>query len=169
MGEDPEREPWLQVEVDAGYRYVRTAVHRLDDDGREVDALVAAFDRAYARAIETSASARPVTDRTAGGRVATARGHVSRMPTRRDTPGRVPRWDLINAGSSGVGVPDTPGVPAAVTGQSDNTCVTVRLDPASSRGRLVDVDQGWLRQTSAARLAAAIDESFVDAYRKGDI
>lgn len=53
------------------------------------------------------------------------------------------------------------------TGVSENNCVTVVLDIASSHGT-VDADPGWLSQASRTNVGRAITEAFHDAYRKRD-
>jgi hypothetical protein len=50
---------------------------------------------------------------------------------------------------------------------SDNQCVSVVLPPTGGRGRL-QVDPGWLQQTSGTRLGAAITEAYVAAYTRRD-
>ncbi|HET9422361.1 MAG TPA: hypothetical protein VFO49_14575 [Nocardioides sp.] len=52
-------------------------------------------------------------------------------------------------------------------GQSDNGCVTVVLDLASSHGRL-HVDSGWLANAPSKPLGAAITQAYRNAYRKQD-
>jgi hypothetical protein len=52
-------------------------------------------------------------------------------------------------------------------GESDNGCVTVVLDLASSHGRL-HVDGGWLASARSKLLGAAITQAYRNAYRKQD-
>lgn len=52
-------------------------------------------------------------------------------------------------------------------GISDNQCVTVTLDIASTQGA-IDVDPGWLRQAEPANIGRALTQAFTDAYRKRD-
>jgi hypothetical protein len=52
-------------------------------------------------------------------------------------------------------------------GQSDNGCVTVTLDLASSHGRLY-IDSGWLASARCKLLGAAITQAYRNAYRKQD-
>ena len=159
-----DQDPWLRVELDDRQHYVRTTIHRLDDRVRDASVLASAFDVAFTAAIEESAAASLVADPPASGTRVTARFTPRPFPPLPDVRGRQPRWDLINNGTD-----DRDDAPLHVTGESGNGCVTVRLDAASSRGRLTSIDHGWLRQASPSRLAAAIDESFTNAYLKADI
>jgi len=52
-------------------------------------------------------------------------------------------------------------------GISHNECVTVTLPAALTWGRL-EVDPGWLRNTSAANLGTAITEAYHAAYTRRD-
>ncbi|HWM75168.1 MAG TPA: hypothetical protein VNQ53_15580 [Nocardioides sp.] len=154
----------IVVAVDDRSRFTGVEVSTLDDGLRETAALSAAFDDAYGRAIvDAAVPASAATGASRGTR--TPAGPVLRGRPAGPTPHDEPRWDLINAGyGSGS---DT--LSLSPTGASDNECVYVRLDPASSRGRLVDIDQEWLRQTTTTRLEAAIGQAFADAYRKRDL
>jgi hypothetical protein len=55
----------------------------------------------------------------------------------------------------------------APVGRSENGCVSVTLDLASSHGRL-HVDSGWLKSARSAHVAAAITQAYRNAYRKQD-
>lgn len=59
------------------------------------------------------------------------------------------------------------GNPGAVTGRSDNECVTVTLRPASSAGQ-VDADPGWLRTATSTAVSRAVTEAFAAAYAERD-
>ena len=52
-------------------------------------------------------------------------------------------------------------------GTSDNKCVVVTLDLASSHGR-VDVDRAWLANARSANIGLAVTQAFANAYRKQD-
>ncbi len=54
----------------------------------------------------------------------------------------------------------TPGV-------SDNDCVRVTLDIASSHG-VVDADAEWLANAAATNIASAVTQAYTDAYGKRD-
>ena len=56
---------------------------------------------------------------------------------------------------------------ASATGYSANGCVLVDLAPSGPRGT-VSADAGWLAQTTADRLAAAVTEAYHDAYARRD-
>lgn len=53
------------------------------------------------------------------------------------------------------------------TGLSSNRCLSVTLPVTGGRGRL-QVDPGWLQQTTGTRLGAAITEAYADAYAHAD-
>ncbi len=53
------------------------------------------------------------------------------------------------------------------SGVSDNDCVTVTLDVASSHGT-VDADQGWLSTALPTKIGDAITQAFAQAYGKRD-
>jgi hypothetical protein len=57
--------------------------------------------------------------------------------------------------------------PREHAGVSDNRCVSVTLPVTGGRGRL-QVDPGWLQQTTGTRLGAAITEAYVAAYARRD-
>lgn len=149
----------LRVVLDAG-RFVRVEVGRLDETLRGPAALGAAFDRAYAAAVVADRP-RASSDLVDAGVRPTGPRVLSGPPLPPAPAG--PHWDLINHLADADGA-DRRHLRAE--GSSDNECVRVRLDPASSRGRLVEIDPGWLRQTTTGRLAAAIGQAFADAYEK---
>jgi hypothetical protein len=155
----------IEVEVDSGYRVVRVVLNDADDSLRRPDALSAAFDDAYTRALLGEAARQDaLADRPAPSGERRAAGPVLRERPAAPTPHHEPRWDLINAVSGA----DLDGGTLQPVGSSDNDCVHVRLDPGSSRGHLVDVDPGWLRQATVANLTAAIQQAFAHAYEKRD-
>lgn len=152
----------LVVHLDDDYRFTRVEVGVLVDELRDPTALVARFDDAYSAAMDeraTARAARSSVPRVPGTRTARRPALMSRPPLR-DQTGTDPHWDLIRlAGASGP-------LDLAPTGHSRNECVEVRLDPASSRGRIVHLDAGWLAQATPARLESALVEAFENAYEK---
>lgn len=156
----------IRVELKDQFRFERVDIRSLDTELRRDETLVSAFDRAFSdaisREIDNSSESSTKQARVAGDRPAPAGPELRSAPPLPDTTGREPRWDLINAGT---GARDAQ-VDLQALGRSRNDCVHVRLDPASSRGRIVFVDQGWLSQSTASTLASAITEAFQDAYDK---
>jgi len=155
----PDLPDLISVEVD-GARFTRVEISALDDQLRDVGGLAEAFDRAYARALLEDTPPAPAVAVASGVRPA---GPVIMGRPPKPTPHAEPRWDLINQASR-LG----PDAPLTAVGRSGNDCLHVRLDLASSRGRLVDVDAGWLRQATTSTLTSAIQQAFADAYEKRD-
>jgi hypothetical protein len=153
-GHRPDEQPNpVRVEVD-GSRLVRVEIEGLGDSLRDPAALGAAFDRAYDAALVADRPPAPA-DLVASG-VRPAGPVVMGRPPLPEVPSG-PHWDLINLAGADLG-------PLSAEGRSDNDCLLVRLDPGSSRGRIVEVDPGWLRQANASRLTAAIHQAFDRAY-----
>lgn len=154
----------IVVELDEDRRLERVEVRSLEPDLRDSAALRTAFDVAWSSALERSRS--PVAASAGatgtGPRTAAARGPLLTRPPLPSLTGREPHWSLIRSLSGRAGGPED----LSPTGASDNDCVHVRLDPASARGRLDDIDAGWLSQTTPDRLASAITEAFTHAYEK---
>jgi len=151
QGGDP-----VSVEVDARGRFADVTLAGLDDGLREAAALAEAFDTAYAAALVARAPRAP--ESLAGARPT---GPVLLGRPSAPDPSGGPHWDLIDAGGGASGE-------LSPVGTSDNECLRVRLEPAGSRGRLVDIDPGWLRQAPRTAVAAAIHQAFADAYGKRD-
>ena len=158
----------VTVTVDPTNRVTEVSVRGNADDLREPDKLARAVDEAAGAA----RSARLRAGRTDSDESASTR---ARRPVARplaigqlavenfQQTGTIPSGRL--RGTSANFMYRDLGGPAV--GQSDNECVTVTLDLASTHGRL-QIDGGWLASARNKPLGAAITQAFHNAYRKQD-
>lgn len=143
----------VSVTIDPLLRVVAVQVHAAEGL-RTDDALDEALAGAYRNAL--SARVRPRESPPGASRPVARR---VRRVSARATPERLERHQVRHR-------PQQPGLRGGpVTGTSDNRCVTVTIGPASSRG-VVSTDPGWLTQTTATRLSAALTEAFLDAHSR---
>lgn len=151
----------IVIRLDDDFRFAGIDVALLTVEQREPARLAADFDAAYSAAMDRNATKRAAASpqRRVPGTPTMARPALRSRPPLPDRTGGEPHWDLIRLGAERRDDLDP-------TGRSDNDCVRVSLDPASSRGRLVDVDAGWLAQTTPDRLESAVVEAFRQAYEK---
>ena len=147
----------ISVATDATLRVTGVQVHTMEPL-RDASRLDEAFAAAYVAAL---AGGRPGDGTTPA--IDRLRPQRLVLTVRRPTP------DLVNRHEVRIRdhlQPRRPH-PREHVGRSDNGCVTVTLPVAGGRGRL-DVDPGWLQQTSGTRLGAAITEAYVAAYTRRD-
>lgn len=147
----------IHVGLDDDGRVTGVRIAALPDELRQPDLLAAAFREAVARTLAGALPPAPEV-RDASGRVRAAR--VTRPEHR---PFRQLVEEALNRPPAGRAAPGR--LPSHERGVSDNDCVTVVLDVSGPGGDLTFND-GWLRQTTSANLAAAIVQAFAAAHRE---
>jgi hypothetical protein len=158
--EGSDRSGAMTVTIDPTLRVASVQVGSIEPL-RSVDALNAVFAEAYAAALAARFSdGQHAGPTVSGDRPVARRQHLTVRP---------PTPDMLNRHQVRVQTNTQPRMrtPREGVGVSTNECVTVTVSPVGARGR-IDADPGWLQQTNAARLGAAIAEAFQAAYTRRD-
>ena len=158
-GDDPTGA--VTVTVDPTDRVARVEV-RSRDTIRRPEGLARAVDQAYRAAQLARIDALPGRHGSRGDLHVAGTGERPPVVAVRDVSGT--GYVSTRRPSPETGRPEDFG---PTSGVSDNDCVRVTLDVASSRGA-VDAGADWLANATATNIGNAVTEAYADAYRKRD-